>query len=58
MIESAQLLIQESLKEQKMLYAQDRRHMIYKLLDYYAGDKTAKYIEERFGADDFREIPV
>jgi hypothetical protein len=28
MIESAQLLIQESLKEQKMLYAQDRRHMI------------------------------
>ena len=58
MIESAQLLIQESLKEQKMLYAQDRRHMIYKLLDYYAGDNTAQYIEDRFGADAFREIPV
>ena len=58
MIESAQLLIQESLKEQKMLYAQDRRHSIYKLLDYYAGDNTAQYIEDRFSADAFREIPV
>jgi len=58
MIETAQLLIQESLKEQKMLYAQDRRNSIYKLLDYYAGDNTAQYIEDRFSADAFREIPV
>ena len=58
MIETAQLLIQESLKDQKMLYAQDRRNSIYKLLDYYAGDNTAQYIEDRFSADAFREIPV
>ena len=58
MIETAQILIQESLKDQKMLYAQDRRNAIYKLLDYYAGDNTAQYIEDRFSADAFREIPV
>ena len=58
MTETAQMLIHESLKDQKMLYAQDRRNAIYKLLDYYAGDNTAQYIEDRFSADAFREIPV
>ena len=58
MTETAQMLIHESLKDQKMLYAQDRRNSIYKLLDYYAGDNTAQYIEDRFSADAFREIPV
>ena len=33
MIETAQQLIQESLKEQKKLYARDRREAIYKLMD-------------------------
>ncbi len=28
-------LIQESLKEQKQMYAKGRRDAIYKLLDYY-----------------------
>ena len=51
-------LIQESLKEQKQMYAKGRRDAIYKLLDYYAGDNTAQYIEDRFSADAFREIPV
>ena len=46
MIETAQQLIQESLKEQKKLYARDRREAIYKLMDYYAGDNTAQYIED------------
>jgi len=58
MIETAQQLIQESLKEQKKLYARGRREAIYKLMDYYAGDNTAQYIEDRFSADAFREIPV
>ena len=58
MIETAQQLIQESLKEQKKLYARNRREAIYKLMDYYAGDNTAQYIEDRFSADAFREIPV
>ena len=58
MTETAQMLIHESLKDQKMLYAQDRRNAIYKLLDYYAVDNTAQYIEDRFSADAFREIPV
>ena len=58
MTEQASYLIQESLKEQKMLYASSRREAIYKCLDYYAGDNTAQYIEDRFSADAFREIPV
>ena len=58
MTEQASYLIQESLKEQKMLYARSRREAIYKCLDYYAGDNTAQYIEDRFSADAFREIPV
>ena len=57
MIETAQLLIQESLKDQKMLYAQDRRNSIYKLLDYYAGDNTAQYIKPYFNSKSFQEIP-
>ena len=40
MIEQAQYLIAESLKEQKKLFAKNRRQAIYKLLDYYAGDNT------------------
>ena len=58
MTEQASYLIQESLKEQKMLYARSRREAIYKCLDYYAGDNTAQYIEDRFSADAFRQIPV
>ena len=58
MIEQAQYLIAESLKEQKKLFAKNRRQAIYKLLDYYAGDNTAQYIEDRFSADAFKEIPV
>ncbi len=51
-------LIQDSLKEQKQMYAKGRRDSIYKLLDYYAGDNTSQYIEDRFSTDAFREIPV
>ena len=58
MIEQAQYLIAETLKEQKKLFAKNRRQAIYKLLDYYAGDNTAQYIEDRFSADAFKEIPV
>jgi len=58
MIETAQLLIEESLQNQKTLYATDRRESIYRLLDYYAGDNTVQYIEDRFSANAFREVPV
>ena len=54
MIDQAIHLIHESLKEQKKLYAKSRRDAIYKLMDYYAGDNTAQYIEDRFTAEEFK----
>ena len=51
-------IIAESIKEYKLSQAQARRKEIYKLIDYYAGTETQKYIQEYFDADAFREIPV
>ena len=50
-------IIQESVKEFKKNQAQDRRNHIRKLIDYYCGSYTSKYIEQYFDADAFREIP-
>ena len=51
-------IIAESIKEYKLGQAQARRKEIYKLIDYYAGTETQKYIQGYFDADAFREIPV
>ena len=50
--------IADSIKELKLHQAQSRRKEIYKLIDYYAGTETQKYIQGYFDADAFREIPV
>ena len=49
-------IIQESVKEYKLSIAQARRNEIRKLLDYYTGTETDKYIDDYFSADAFREI--
>ena len=51
-------IIQESIKDLKLSHAQARRREIYKLIDYYSGTETQKYISRYFDADAFREIPL
>ena len=51
-------IIQESIKEAKLQIEKARRMETRKLLDYYTGTETDKYIEEYFSADAFREIPL
>ena len=51
-------IIQDSVKEYKLSIAKARREEIRKMLDYYTGTETEKYIEEYFSADAFREIPL
>ena len=51
-------IIQESVKDAKLQMQKERRIEVRKLLDYYTGTETDKYIDEFFSADAFREIPV
>tara|TARA_R100000808_G_scaffold24717_1_gene57834 strand:- start:800 stop:2092 length:1293 start_codon:yes stop_codon:yes gene_type:complete len=51
-------IIQESVKDYKLHLAKERRNEIRKLLDYYTGTETNKYIDDYFSADAFREIPL
>jgi hypothetical protein len=51
-------IIQESVKDYKLHIAKERRNEIRKLLDYYTGTETDKYIDDYFSADAFREIPL
>ena len=51
-------IIADSIKEYKLAQSRARRREIYKLIDYYAGTETQKYIQGYFDADAFREIPV
>ena len=51
-------IIQESVAEAKLLREKERRKEVRKLLDYYTGTETDKYIDDYFSADAFREIPV
>ena len=50
-------IIQESVKEFKKIQAQKRREHVRKLIDYYCGTNTTKYITQYFDADAFREVP-
>ena len=51
-------IIQESVADYKLAQAKARREEIRKLLDYYTGTETEKYIDDYFSADAFREIPL
>ena len=51
-------IIQESVKDAKLEIEKARRMEIRRLLDYYTGTETDKYIDEYFSADAFREIPL
>ena len=51
-------IIQESVADYKLAQAKARSQEIRKLLDYYTGTETEKYIDDYFSADAFREIPL
>ena len=51
-------LIKESIKNQKHQNNSSRYMFINKLLDYYQGDDTGKYIQQYFKATAFKEIPL
>ena len=51
-------IIQDSIKEAKVQKEKARRIEIRKLLDYYTGTETTKYISNYFSADAFKEIPL
>jgi len=50
-------IIQESVRDYKLNIAQARRDEIRKLLDYYTGTETTKYIEDYFSGEALNEIP-
>ena len=54
---AAELYIEESLKNLKLNLKQGREKYVEKLLDYYEGNNTAQYIQNRFDTDAFKEIP-
>ena len=51
-------IIQESVADYKLAQAKARREEIRKLLDYYTGTETEKYIDDYFSATAFQEIPL
>ena len=51
-------LIKQSIKNFKYDNNQNRYRFIDKLLDYYQGDDTSKYIQRYFKATAFQEIPL
>jgi hypothetical protein len=51
-------LIKQSIKNMKYENNQSRYRFIDKLLDYYQGDDTAKYIQRFFKSTAFQEIPL
>ena len=53
----ARQIIDNSVKEQKLNMAKNRRALTYKMLDYYNGDNTKQYIDGFFKAQSFKEIP-
>ena len=56
-IPMANQLIKESIQDLKLNNHKARRKLTGKMLDYYEGENTAKYIEDKFKAEAFREVP-
>ena len=50
-------IITESLNNLKVENYRKREAYVNKLLDYYNGNNTDYYIENRFDLDAFREVP-
>ena len=50
-------IISESLKNLKVYNNNQRENYVNKLLDYYNGNDTASYIQNRFDLEAFREVP-
>ena len=50
-------IIQESVKDTKLNIQKSRREWVRKMLDYYGGNYTKRYIEGYFDSASFREIP-
>ena len=50
-------IITDSVKESKLENQRRRRNWVRKMLNYYGGNATNKYIENYFAADAFKEIP-
>ena len=50
-------LLQEAIKELKLINAKKRERHIEKLLDYYNGNDVANYISKMFSGSAFSEIP-
>ena len=50
-------LLQESIRELKLQNAKKRSKHIEKLIDYYNGNNTKRYIENMFSGEAFGEIP-
>jgi hypothetical protein len=53
----AQEIIQESVSTNKKIIQERRRDLVNKYLDYYDGDNTYQYINGRFKAETFKEVP-
>ena len=51
-------LIENSIKNYKLNNLRQRYRMIDKLLDYYQGENTIHYIQDKFKARAFREVPI
>mgnify|MGYP003680903431 CR=1 FL=1 len=47
---SPEQIIQESVADYKLAIAKARRNEVRKLLDYYTGTETTKYIDDYFSA--------
>tara|TARA_Y100000593_G_scaffold33276_1_gene65448 strand:+ start:8069 stop:9421 length:1353 start_codon:yes stop_codon:yes gene_type:complete len=57
MTKTVEEYIKESLQDSKVFKAAHRRREVRKFLDYYAGDNTQQYIEDKFKIAAFKEHP-
>tara|TARA_R100000697_G_scaffold123762_1_gene158305 strand:+ start:17349 stop:18704 length:1356 start_codon:yes stop_codon:yes gene_type:complete len=50
-------LLAEGVKSMKAQNSADRRSLVTMFLDYYDGDNTNQYIQDKFDINNFREVP-
>ncbi len=51
-------IIKESIQQEKVLNSQRRRKNIQKMLCYYSGENVEEYIQDKFSAKAFQEVPI
>lgn len=54
----AEEIIRESIKNEKLSKARGRRREVEKLLNYYTGTNTERYIERYFDAEIYQDVPI